>query len=78
MSDAGERSSKHPTFDNVHLELVEATSSAAADVPDVVRRLSLAADEVKREGRLIRMESQKVRHASNPGFPRPKIRLTKR
>lgn len=65
-----EAARKDPTLDRVHLELMEVTDSAVAEVPDVVRRLSIAADEMKREGRLLRAESQKARNASHPSLPR--------
>lgn len=68
---------KDPTLDNVHLELMEVTHSAVAEVPDIVKRLSLAADEMKREGRLLRAESQKARNASHPGMKRPVLAAKK-
>lgn len=68
---------KDPTLDRIHLELMEETNSVVAEVPDVVRRLSLAADEMKREGRLLRAESQKARNASHPGMKRPVIAAKK-
>lgn len=59
-------SKAHQVPDEVHLELMEVTHSAVAEVPEVVRRLQRAADAVKREGRLIRMESARARRISNP------------
>jgi len=64
---------RDPTLDDVHRELVEHNASAVSEVPELVRRLSVAAEGVKKESRLVRLETRKARNASHPGMQRPHI-----
>lgn len=72
------REAKHtqedPTLDAVHQGLVEVGHSTLSEVPEVVRRLSAAAESMKREGRLLRMETRKTARESRPGMIRPAIK----
>lgn len=64
---------RDPTLDDVHREMVAHNESAVSEVPELVRRLSLAAEGAQKESRLVRLETKKARNASHPGMPRPKI-----
>lgn len=55
--------------DTVRRVAIDNMKSAATEVPDLAQRLSIAAEGVKKEGRLLRMESRRVR-TSRPGMQR--------
>lgn len=59
--------------DTIRRTMVDNMTSAATEVPDILRRLSVAAEGVKKEGRLLRMETRRVR-TSRPGMLRPEIK----
>jgi len=59
--------------DTIRRTMVDSMEHAASDIPDAIQRVANAAESVRKEGRLLRMESRKVRN-SRPGLLRPEIK----
>lgn len=77
MSHAARKDPTYSGCDDVRQELLDTTRAAVSSVHDVVQRLSVVAEQSKRESRMLRREAQKTAMASRSGLKAVKPSLSK-